>query len=561
MSSAQQQNQTSGPEQDAQQDAQGRRPIKRALISVFDKTSVEDLAKGLHASGVEIVSTGSTAQRIAAAGVPVTEVSEVTGFQECLDGRVKTLHPLIHAGLLADQRRADHRDQLTDLGVEPFDLVVVNLYPFAETVASGASEDAIVEKIDIGGPAMVRAAAKNHASVAVVVDPLRYGDVVAAASGGGFTLASRQRLAALAFAHTAAYDTAVARWTSQQFDDDFDSTSLPDLTVSQDSDRPSFPPYAGLALERVAALRYGENSHQPAALYAERNAHPGLAQAQTLHGKAMSYNNYVDADAAVRTAYDFADPAVAIIKHANPCGVATAETVAQAHRRAHACDPLSAFGGVIAANRPVTAELAKGISDVFTEVVVAPAFEDEALEILTKKKNIRLLKLPEGHKRDSVEYKQISGGVLLQSADTLNAPGDAVSGWRLVSGEAASAELLADLEFAWRAVRSVKSNAILLASGTATVGIGMGQVNRLDSCRLAVSRANELDPDGQERAPGAVAASDAFFPFADGLQSLIDAGVRAVVQPGGSQRDEEVIAAAQEAGLTMYLTGARHFYH
>lgn len=541
--------------------ATDRQPIRRALVSVYDKTGLTELAQGLHSAGVELVSTGSTAKRIAEAGVPVIEVSEVTGFAECLDGRVKTLHPRVHAGILADRRRADHRAQLEELEIAPFDLVVVNLYPFAETVASGASEDEIVEQIDIGGPSMVRAAAKNHASVAVVVDPLRYGEVITAAEQGGFPLATRQRLAALAFAHTAAYDTAVARWTSQQFDDDFDAASVPAPPLPREDKALQFPPYAGLALQRITGLRYGENSHQPAALYAETHAAPGLAQAQTLHGKAMSYNNYVDADAAVRTAYDFAAPAVAIIKHANPCGVAVAGTVAEAHRRAHACDPLSAFGGVIAANRTITAQMAGTVAEIFTEVVVAPDFEDEALEILTRKKNIRLLRLPAGHRRDRVEYRQISGGMLLQASDALDAAGDAAGTWRLASGEAADETTLADLEFAWRAVRSVKSNAILLAREGATVGIGMGQVNRLDSCRLAVQRANTLAGDGVDRARGSVAASDAFFPFADGLQSLIAAGVRAVVQPGGSQRDQEVIDAAEEAGLTMYLTGARHFFH
>ncbi|GAA4922041.1 bifunctional phosphoribosylaminoimidazolecarboxamide formyltransferase/IMP cyclohydrolase [Nesterenkonia rhizosphaerae] len=546
--------------QEQQQSEAGVQPIRRALISVFDKTGLAELAQGLHDAGVEIVSTGSTASRIAAAGVPVIEVSEITGFPECLDGRVKTLHPRIHAGILADRRLEDHRRQLTELEVEPFDLVVVNLYPFAETVASGASEEEIVEKIDIGGPSMVRAAAKNHASVAVVVDPLRYSETVAAAKEGGFTLGQRKRLAALAFAHTAAYDTAVARWTSTEFDDDFDTAALPAPPAAGEK-KLHFPPYAGLALERVSTLRYGENAHQPAALYAEQNAAAGLAQASVLHGKEMSYNNYVDADAAVRTAYDFDQPAVAIIKHANPCGVAVGETIAAAHAGAHACDPLSAFGGVIAANRPITAEMAQAVSEVFTEVVVAPDFEEEALSILTKKKNIRLIKLAAGHSRDRIEYKQISGGMLLQASDALHAEGDSAKNWKLASGSAADDATLADLEFAWRAVRSVKSNAILLASAGATVGIGMGQVNRLDSCRLAVQRANTLAGDGVERARGSVAASDAFFPFADGLQSLITAGVTAVVQPGGSQRDSEVIAAAEEAGLTMYLTGARHFYH
>ena len=537
------------------------RPIKRALISVFDKTGLADLARGLHGAGVEIVSTGSTAARIAEAGVPVAKVEDITEFPEMLDGRVKTLHPRIHAGILADRGNAEHVSTLDEYGIGAFDLVVVNLYPFAETVAAEADEQAIVEKIDIGGPAMVRAAAKNHASVAVVVDPLRYGEAVTAAEAGGLSLAGRKRLAALAFAHTAAYDTAVARWTSTEFDPDFDADALPAPAAVTGARKLHFPPYAGLALERVTSLRYGENSHQQAALYADHNAHPGLAQAQVLHGKEMSYNNYVDADAAIRTAFDFAEPAVAIIKHANPCGVAVADTLAEAHRAAHACDPLSAFGGVIAANREVTAEMAQTVSEIFTEVVIAPSFADEAAEILTKKKNIRLIQLAPDHRRDAIEYQQISGGMLLQASDSLTAEGDDPAAWDLAAGEAADEATLADLAFAWRAVRAVKSNAILLAQHRATTGIGMGQVNRLDSCRLAVQRANTLAGDGVERARGSVAASDAFFPFADGLQSLITAGVTAVVQPGGSQRDGEVVAAAQEAGLTMYLTGARHFYH
>nr|WP_261624436.1 bifunctional phosphoribosylaminoimidazolecarboxamide formyltransferase/IMP cyclohydrolase [Nesterenkonia sp. GX14115] len=534
--------------------------MRRALISVYDKTGLEDLARGLHEHDVELVSTGSTARRIAEAGLPVTEVAEVTGFAECLDGRVKTLHPRIHAGILADRRRGDHTAQLEELEIEPFDLVVCNLYPFADTVASGASEDEIVEQIDIGGPSMVRAAAKNHAAVAVVVDPLRYAEVVSAAGRGGFPLSTRRRLAALAFAHTASYDTAVARWTTQQFDDDFDAAAVPETTHSGGERPVQFPKFAGLALQRVSALRYGENSHQPAALYAEQQASPGVAQAETLHGRAMSYNNYVDADAAVRTAFDFAEPAVAVIKHANPCGVAVGADVAEAHRRAHACDPLSAFGGVVAANRAISAEAATAIAEIFTEVVVAPDFEPEALKILTQKKNIRLLRLPEGHRRDRVEYRQVSGGMLLQGSDALDAAGDDPARWRLAAGPAADESTFADLAFAWRAVRAVKSNAILLARDGASVGIGMGQVNRLDSCRLAVERADTLG-DGVARARGSVAASDAFFPFADGLQSLIAAGVRAVVQPGGSQRDEEVVAAAEEAGLTMYFTGVRHFFH
>jgi phosphoribosylaminoimidazolecarboxamide formyltransferase/IMP cyclohydrolase len=548
-----------------------RVPLKRALISVYDKTGLEELATGLHEAGVSIVSTGSTASRIAAAGVPVTEVADLTGFPECLEGRVKTLHPRVHAGILADRRKEDHVRQLEELGVEPFDLVVVNLYPFVQTVRSGADQDAVVEQIDIGGPSMVRAAAKNHPSVAVVVNPEAYGDVVQAAKSGGFDLKTRRRLASLAFAHTAAYDTAVAKWTAAQFGD------------PEAEEVPAFPPYAGLALERSEVLRYGENPHQAAALYAEVDGVPGIAQAEQLHGKAMSFNNYQDADAAVRAAYDFSEPAVAVIKHANPCGIAVAtpgaaDPIADAHAKAHATDPVSAFGGVIAANRTVTAGMAATVKDIFTEVVVAPDFEPQALEILSAKKNIRLLKLPEGFERDTVNLKPISGGALLQQADQIDAAGDDPATWTLATGEAADAETLADLAFAWRAIRSAKSNAILLAKDGAAVGIGMGQVNRVDSCRLAVERANtlgvtvesEVDSAGgaqagegvsEERARGAVAASDAFFPFADGPQVLLDAGVKAIVQPGGSVRDGLTIDAAKAAGVTMYLTGERHFFH
>ncbi|RJU01780.1 bifunctional phosphoribosylaminoimidazolecarboxamide formyltransferase/IMP cyclohydrolase PurH [Arthrobacter frigidicola] len=534
-----------------------RVPIRRALISVYDKTGLEDLARGLSAAGVALVSTGSTASRIAAAGVPVTEVSEVTGFPECLDGRVKTLHPKIHAGILADRRRDEHVAQLAELDVEAFDLVVVNLYPFVETVRSGAAPDDVVEQIDIGGPAMVRSAAKNHPSVAVVVDPARYADVVAAAGEGGFDLRARRRLAALAFAHTAAYDTAVATWTAAQFGDDTEGETSGDTV---------WPAYAGQALERSEVLRYGENPHQPAALYADKAAAPGIAQATQLHGKAMSYNNFVDADAALRAAFDFDEPAVAIIKHANPCGVAVGaagaeDPIADAHAKAHSCDPVSAFGGVIAANREVSARMAEAVKDIFTEVVIAPSFAPEAVEILSQKKNIRLLVLPEGYRREPVELRQVSGGVLVQQADALQADGDDPANWTLAAGEAVDEATLADLAFAWRACRAAKSNAILLASDGASVGVGMGQVNRLDSCRLAVERANTLAGDGVERARGSVAASDAFFPFADGLQILLDAGVRAVVQPGGSVRDSEVIDAANAAGVPLYFTGARHFFH
>lgn len=508
-----------------------RKQIKRALISVYDKTGLEELAQALHAAGVEIVSTGSTAAKIAALDIPVTAVDQLTGFPECLEGRVKTLHPRVHAGILADTRKEDHLAQLDELEIEPFQLVVVNLYPFKETVASGADFDGCVEQIDIGGPSMVRAAAKNHPSVAIVVDPARYGDIATAVSNGGFTLTQRRELARDAFIHTADYDAAVSAWFIDQLGGQPDSEATP--------------------------LRYGENSHQAATVTSLGTT--GVANARQLGGKEMSYNNYQDADAAWRAAWDHAKPCVAIIKHANPCGIAVSDdSIAAAHRAAHACDPLSAYGGVIATNREVTKEMAEQVKDIFTEVIIAPAFADDAVEILQTKKNLRILVTE--YEAPSEEKKFISGGVLTQEPDLYQAPGDKPENWQLACGDPLEGAALEELEFAWRAVRAVKSNAILLASGSATVGVGMGQVNRVDSAKLAVERANTLG-DGTERARGAVAASDAFFPFADGLQVLIDAGVSAVVQPGGSIRDEEVIQAARDAGITMYLTGTRHFAH
>jgi len=533
----------------------GKRVVRRALISVYDKAGLEVLALGLHEAGVALVSTGSTASRIADAGVPVTSVEDLTGFPECLDGRVKTLHPTIHAGILADTGRPDHVAQLAELGIEPFDLVVSNLYPFTDTVRSGATQEECIEQIDIGGPSMVRAAAKNHASVAIVTSPSEYGSVLLAVRGGGFTLSQRKTLAAEAFVHTASYDIAVASWMGSVLADTSDGTG--------------FPAWVGATWTRESVLRYGENPHQKAALYAHWR--PGIATAELLHGKEMSYNNFIDADAAQRAAYDHAEPAVAIIKHANPCGIAVGADIAQAYERAHACDPVSAFGGVIATNRPVTGAMAEQVATVFTEVVVAPGFEPEALEILERKKAIRLLKLPEGMEHgDQVDFRAVSGGILMQTRDNIDAVvgegaggldgddgagGDEPSRWSLVCGDQADAETLADLAFAWRAIRAVKSNAILLAKAGASVGVGMGQVNRVDSCQLAVTRA------GADRAAGSVAASDAFFPFADGLQVLLDAGIRAVVAPGGSIRDSEVIDAATAAGITMYFTGTRHFAH
>lgn len=517
----------------------GTRPLRRALLSVYDKTGLDELARGLHAAGVALVSTGSTAARVAALGLPVTSVEQVTDFPEILGGRVKTLHPAVHAGLLADMTDPDQAAMLDELAIAPFDLLVSNLYPFRETVLSGAKPHEIIEQIDVGGPAMVRAAAKNHANVAVVVSPDDYPELLQAAADGGFGLARRKRLAARAFAHTAAYDVAVASW--------FASVYAP-------ADEAPYPDFMGAVFTRAAVLRYGENPHQDAALYRNEDHRPGLARAVQVHGKPMSYNNYVDADAARRAAFDHGAPCVAIIKHTNPCGIAIGRDVGEAHRKAHACDPVSAFGGVVAANRTVTAAMAGQLAEIFTEVVVAPDFAPAALEILTRKPSIRLLCCPGPHPGRRLEWRTLSGGVLLQTADTIEADGDAPDEWRLVSGEPADPATLADLEFAWRTVRAVKSNAIVLASGGATVGVGMGQVNRVDSARLAVVRAGL-------RSAGSVAASDAFFPFPDGLQVLLDVGVRAVVQPGGSVRDAEVVAAAKQAGLTMYLTGARHFFH
>ena len=446
--------------------------------------------------------------------------------------------------------RPGHAEQLAGLGIDPFDLLVSNLYPFEATVASGAPAAECVEQIDIGGPAMVRAAAKNHARVAVITDPAQYQAVAEAVKAGGFDREQRQRLAAAAYAATARYDAAVASW--------FAATYAPDDVARETG----WPDLVSAVWTRREVLRYGENPHQGAALYVRPGAPPGLATATQLHGKAMSYNNYGDAAAAWRTAFDFAEPCVAIIKHANPCGIAIGADLAEAHRKAHACDPGSAYGGVIAANGVVTAAMAAQVAGIFTEVLVAPGFEDAALETLKAKKNLRLLRCPPPPSPPAaaatagpqVEWRQVDGGVLLQTADRLDAPGDDPATWELKTGHAVSAETLADLAFAWRACRAAKSNAIVLAAGGATVGVGMGQVNRVDSARIAVARSGQ-------RCRGAVAASDAYFPFPDGLQVLADAGVRAIAEPGGSIRDGEVIAAAEAAGVSLYFTGTRHFFH
>ena len=514
-----------------------KQPIKRALISVYDKSGLIEFAKELHAHGVEIVSTGSTAATIAKAGIPVVKVEELTSFPESLDGRVKTLHPIIHAGILADLRLPSHVAQLAELKIAPFDLVVVNLYPFVKTVKSGASIDECIEQIDIGGPSMVRGAAKNHPSVAVLVSPNQYPQIVAALADGGTDEKLRRQFAIEAYRTTAKYDIAVSTWLN---------------SISTDQ---LLPQWIGNSYSHSATLRYGENPHQSAALYlndASELTGTGVAGAIQLHGKEMSYNNYVDVEAAWRAAYDHADPAVAIIKHTNPCGIAVGTNIESAYLKAHACDPISAFGGVIAANREVNETVAKAVSEVFTEVIAAPSFTKAALEILSQKPSIRILTIEPT--APLLELRPILGGALVQNFDRIDAEGDALGNWQLVAGKAATPEQLKDLQFAWKAVRAVKSNAILLANDLAAVGIGMGQVNRVDSARLAVSRAGD-------RASGSVAASDAFFPFADGLEILLAAGVSAIVQPGGSVRDNEVIEAANKLGATMYFTGVRHFAH
>jgi phosphoribosylaminoimidazolecarboxamide formyltransferase/IMP cyclohydrolase len=509
-----------------------RKLIRRALISVHDKDRLEEIGRALSLNGVEILSTGLTAKTLAAAGISVTEVSEVTGFPEIMDGRVKTLHPTIHSGILADQNNSKHMDEIKELGIEPFDLIIINLYPFPETIASGASFSECIEQIDIGGPSMLRAAAKNHGSVAVISKPAQYDQLLASIAAGGFTAEERQRLALEVFRTTAEYDLTIANWLGK-------------------NSQSEMPEWFGKIFTLKNNLRYGENPHQNAAVYGDSSN--GIVQSKQLHGKDMSFNNYTDADAGWRAAFDHPEPCVVIIKHANPCGIAVGSDIASAYSKALACDPVSAFGGVVAANRIVTTEMASALSEIFTEVLIAPGYEIGALEILTQKPSIRILECA-STKAPTIELRPVSGGMLIQDVDAINSSEDSSSTWKLVAGTAVISDCLKDLEFAWRAVRAVKSNAILLAKDRASIGIGMGQVNRLDSAELAVKRAGK-------RALGSVAASDAFFPFADGLQILIDAGVTAVVSPGGSVRDEEVMTAAEQAGITLYFTGTRHFSH
>ena len=511
-----------------------RKPIRRALVSVYDKDRLLELGKCLADAGVEILSTGSTAKTLQDAGISVTEVSSYTGFPEIMGGRVKTLHPKIHSGILADQNNPDHLKAIADLDIEPFDLVVINLYPFLKTLMSGASFEECIEQIDIGGPSMLRGAAKNHGSVAVVCQESQYDHVIESIKAGGFTDEERKRLALEVFRTTAEYDLTIASWLGSTI-----SFDMEDLD------------WLGLIWKRENALRYGENPHQKAAIY--RGGPPGIVNAIQSHGKEMSFNNYTDADAAWRASLDHQEPCVAIIKHANPCGIAIGTDIADAYTKALACDPVSAFGGVVAANRKVSVAMAEQLSQVFTEVIIAPEYEPGALEILMKKPSIRILTNSQ-NRISPLEIRPVSGGVLVQETDLISAEGDDPKNWKQVTGSPLSDKEMSDLLFAWRSVRAVKSNAILLAKDGAAVGIGMGQVNRVDSAKLAVDRAGN-------RVSGSVAASDAFFPFADGLEILTAAGVKAIVQPGGSVRDEEVIAAATKAGVAMFFTGTRHFSH
>jgi phosphoribosylaminoimidazolecarboxamide formyltransferase/IMP cyclohydrolase len=509
-----------------------RKKLTRALVSVYDKTGLVDLGKNLEKSGVEILSTGSTAKTLRDAGVKVISVEDYIGFPEMLGGRVKTLHPRIHGGILADQNNPEHLAQLLAQDIAPFDLIVINLYPFTQTISSGAEFAECVEQIDIGGPSMLRGAAKNHNSVAVISDPSQYQSLNTALEQGGFNLDERRDLAMKVFRKTAEYDIAIAEWLAGELNQ---------------SD------WRARVWQKITELRYGENPHQSAAVFQDNSASRGISSAKQHHGKEMSFNNFTDADAALRAAYDHNEPCVAIIKHANPCGIAVGTDIASAYAAANACDPVSAFGGVVAANRKITVAMANALSEVFTEVIVAPGYEAGAIEILAAKPSIRILELAH-YKISSEELRPISGGLLIQESDLINADGDNSENWQQVSGTKVSAEVMRDLEFAWRSVRAVKSNAILLAKAGASVGVGMGQVNRVDSARLAVARAGD-------RSIGSVAASDAFFPFADGLQILLAAGVTAVVAPGGSVRDAEVIEAAKAANVAMFFTGVRHFSH
>ncbi len=512
----------------------------RALLSVSDKTGLEPLAKGLAARGVSLVSTGGTAAGLKALDLEVTEVSAVTGFPEIMDGRVKTLHPLVHGGLLAKRDKEDHRQAMESKGIEPIDLLVVNLYPFEETLAAGGAADALIEKIDVGGPAMLRAAAKNHAFVAVLTDPADYEALLEELDReGGITLETRQRLAAKTFALTASYDAAIAGW----------------MAASQGE---RFPQRFTLPGRLVSTLRYGENPHQAAALYRGGEAGPSAVGARQLQGKALSYNNLADGDAAFECVAEFRQPAAVIVKHGNPCGAAESQSQTAAYEAALACDPVSAFGGIVALNRPLDATTAEKIAALFTEVVIAPGYSEDALAVLARKQNLRLLAtggMP-GPEAGGLLVKSLAGGFLLQERD---AGSVTAAGLTSVTERAPSEAEIADLLFAFRVCKHVRSNAIVYAKGGATIGIGAGQMSRVDSAKLAATKARETF--GEEGAKGAVVASDAFFPFADGVEAASAAGATAIIQPGGAQRDAEVIAAADKLGLAMVFTGLRHFRH
>ena len=524
--------------------------ITRALLSVSDKSGLAELGRALARHGVELVSTGGTAKALRDEGLEVRDISDLTGFPEMMDGRVKTLHPKVHGGLLGVRDNPEHAAAMAEHGIGPIDLVVVNLYPFAQTVARGAGRDEIIENIDIGGPSMVRSAAKNHAHVAIITDPADYAELIGALDAGGAmtSLEFRRRLAAKAFAATAAYDSMIAQWFA-----------------FADQGR-MFPDMLPLTMRRGEELRYGENPHQKAALYLPAGpASRGIAQAAQVQGKELSYNNYNDADAALELVSEFrdADPACVIVKHANPCGVAVAGSLLEAYQAALGCDPVSAFGGIVALNRPLTGADAEAITGIFTEVVIAPEADEEAREIFARKKNLRLLlsgQLPDPN-RPGLALKSIAGGYLVQSRDNGRISRDDL---KVVTKRAPSDQELADCLFAWTVAKHVKSNAIVYAKGGATAGIGAGQMNRLESARIAAWKAKDAAEKAgwsEPRTIGSAVASDAFFPFADGLLAAVEAGATAVIQPGGSIRDEEVIAAADEAGLAMLFTGMRHFRH
>lgn len=520
--------------------------IKRALLSVSDKSGLVELGQALAAWGVELVSTGGTAKALRDAGLAVKDVSDITGFPEMMDGRVKTLHPMVHGGLLSVRDDPEHAKAMSDHGIGAIDLVVVNLYPFAQTVAKGAGRDEVIENIDIGGPSMVRSAAKNHAYVTIATDPADYAEIIS--TGGATNLEQRKRFAAKAFAATATYDAMIASWFAHADQGQF------------------FPDSLAIPVRKVEGLRYGENPHQQAALYVPAGSSGrGIAQATQIQGKELSYNNYNDADAALELVSEFRDgpPTVVIVKHANPCGVATGETLIEAYEAALACDSVSAFGGIIAVNRPLDGKTAEAISGIFTEVVAAPDADDAAKAIFAKKKNLRLLltgELPDPA-RPGLSMKSIAGGVLLQSRDNGRIT---EADLKVVTRREPSAQELQDCLFAWTIAKHVKSNAIVYAKGGSTAGIGAGQMNRLESARIAAWKAKDAAERAgwsEPRTIGSAVASDAFFPFADGLLTAVEAGATAVIQPGGSIRDAEVIATADDAGLAMIFTGMRHFRH